>query len=262
MLCSKYKDMEMSVIKILATVPVYDAVTPAPYISHLILSQESGKAEAAGKYSLRWCVPGPKAKVVIARNHASQLALSGGADYLLLIDDDMVLPHTMVEKLLAHDVDIVSPLFFRSMPPIEPLCFDVDELGNTMPIMHYPKNALFETPGGSGTGVMLIKRRVLEAMDVPIWKGTIDPTVGEDVFFCRRARALGFKSWCDSSIKVSQMSVPVPVGEKEFLRSYKVPESKSPFEFLSGLTDPSRMPPGGNHEQTTRNSGCAGEKSA
>lgn len=208
----------VSIPKILATVPCYNAVQPVPYITHLILSQEAGKAQLQGRYDLRWCVPGPKVKVVIARNTASQICLTCGGDYLLLIDDDMVVPHDMVERLLDHDVDIISPIFFRSNPPIEPLVFDIDEHGNTMPIMDYPKNALFETPGGSGTGVMLIKRKVLEAMDVPIWKGSIDPTIGEDVLFCRRARVLGFRSWCDSSVKVAQMSVPIPVGEEYYLR--------------------------------------------
>lgn len=211
----------MSIPRILATVPVYHAVEPIPYMTHLILSQESGRARERGQYDLRWCVPGPKAKVVVARNMASQICLNSGGDYLLLVDDDMVVPYDMVASLLRHDVDIISPIFFRSMPPIEPLVFDVDELSNTMPIMNYPKNALFETPGGSGTGVMLIKRQVLEVMEVPIWKGSIDPTIGEDVVFCRRARALGFKSWCDSSVKVSQMSVSVPVGEEQYLREYE-----------------------------------------
>ena len=210
----------MSIPRILATVPVYHAVEPSPYITHLIMSWEAGKAEARGKYALRWCVPGPKIKTVIARNHVSQLAMTGGADFLLLIDDDMVVPFDMVEKLMAHDVDIISPIFFRSNAPIEPLVFDIDKNGNTMPIMDYPKNSLFETPGGSGTGVMLIKRKVLVALEVPIWKGSIDPTVGEDVLFCRRARALGFRSWCDSAVKVSQMSVGFPVGESQYLESH------------------------------------------
>jgi hypothetical protein len=254
--------------RILATVPVYNAVAPAPYITHLILSQESGKAEAAGRYSLRWCVPGPKAKVVVARNHSSQICLSGGGDYLLLIDDDMVVPHDMVDQLLRHDVDIISPIFFRSMPPIEPLIFDLDELGNPMPIMDYPADQLFETPGGSGTGVMLIKRKVLEAMEVPIWIGTIDPTVGEDVLFCRRARDLGFRSWCDSSVKVSQMSVAVPVGEKQYMEIYPGKRNLQVFDrgFMGAaqgrLTGPRTMKSGGKYGNEKRNTESTGEDPA
>ncbi len=205
--------------RILATVPVYNAVQPQPFISFLIMSQKSGIAEAEGRYAIRWMVPGPKIKTVKGRNMASQTALAGNADMLLLIDDDMVCPADMIERLLVHDVDIVSPLFFKTNEVIEPLVFDHDELGNYVPIYEYPQNALFEAPGGTGTGVMLIKIEVLKAMDIPIWRGSIDPSYGEDVDFCKRARALGFRTWCDSSIKVGQMSVPVAIGENAYRAS-------------------------------------------
>jgi hypothetical protein len=203
--------------KILIAVPVYHSVQPEPFIRFLIFSQYTGYAETIRKYEVRWCVPGPKMKTIIARNTASHTAIEGGADFLLLIDDDMVVVPGLIDKLLVHDVDIVSPLFFRSTPPIEPLIFDIDELGNYVPIYDYPENALFETPGGSGTGVMLIKTEVLKAMDIPIWGGSAGLPYGEDVEFCKRARELGFRSWCDSSIKIGQMSLPVSVGEQQYL---------------------------------------------
>lgn len=208
----------MSIPTVLISVPTYQAVQPDPFIHFLTFSQETGKAESAGRYSARWFVPGPKIKTVVARNAASQIAISGGADYLLLIDDDMVVPCNLLDLLLRHDVDIVVPLFFRATPPIEPLIFDIDELGDRIPIYEYPKDALFEVPGGAGTGVMLIKIDVLKAMDVPIWRGSIDPTYAEDIEFCRRAKELGFRVWCDSSTKIGQMSLPVAIGEKHYKR--------------------------------------------
>jgi hypothetical protein len=209
---------------ILACIPCYNSVQPHPFINYLILSQQAGKAEILGHYSLRWMVAGPKTKTVVARNHASLTAMGGGATHLLLMDDDMVVPYNMVECLLAHDVPIAAPLFFKT-EPVDPLCFDVDELGAPVPIVDYPKNQLFKCPGGVGTGVMLIKVDVLKAIEMPIWHGSMDVTVAEDIEFCKKAKSLGFDAYCDSSIKCGQMSTPYEVGEQQFnfMRSQRKP---------------------------------------
>jgi hypothetical protein len=199
-------------LRILVAVPVYHAVEPEPFLNFLILSQASGQAEREGRYAIRWCVPGPKCKTVTARNTVSQLAIVGEADYLLLIDDDMVVPRDLLDHLLRRDVDIISPIFFRSNPPIDPLVYTLGEFGDRIPYYDYPKSTIFETTGGNGTGVMLIKTQVLKAMDVPIWRGMIDPEIAEDIEFCDRARKLGFRTWCDSSVEARQMSLPIAVG--------------------------------------------------
>ena len=202
--------------RILAAVPVYHGVEPEPFLHFLIFSQATGRAESDGRYGVRWCIPGPKIKTVVARNTVSQICLSNELDYLLLIDDDMVVPKNLLDQLLKWDVDIISPIFFRSNPPIDPLVYTFDEFGDRVPMYNYPKNSLFETPGGNGTGVMLIKSSVLIGMDEPIWRGLIDPTVAEDIEFCDRAREKGFKTWCDSTVEAKQMSLPVSVGSQHY----------------------------------------------
>jgi hypothetical protein len=122
----------------------------------------------------------------------------------------------MLDHLLFNDVDIVVPLFFKANKVIEPLIFDIDGLGNIVPIYDYPKDSLFEVPGGAGTGVMLIKTDVLRAMDEPVWRGSVDPTYSEDIEFCKRARSLGFRVWCNSSVKVGQMNLPIEIGEEHY----------------------------------------------
>lgn len=200
-------------IKILSGVPVYNGVQPEPFLSFLILSQASGKAEQRGTYELRWCTPGPRGNIVTKRNVLSQLAIHHNADYLLMMDDDMVVPSNLLDNLLRRNVDIVSPLFFRSTPPVDPLIYTLNEFKEITTYYDYPKNAIFET-SANGTGVMLIKTEVLMAMGDPIWRGLADPEIAEDVEFCLRARGLGFKTWCDSTVEVRQMSLPVGVGSE------------------------------------------------
>jgi hypothetical protein len=159
-------------------------------------------------------VAGPKIKTAVARNQAAYAAIDYKADYLLMIDDDMISQPTVIEALLRHDVDIAVPLFFRATPPIEPLVYDLDELGSPVPILKYPKNALFECPGGAGTGMMLIKTDVLKALQE---NGPVFNDGGnEDIEFCAAARKLGYRTWCDSSQAVSQMGLPRAVGISDY----------------------------------------------
>ena len=203
-------------IKIFCGIPIYHAVEPEPFLNFLMFAQYCGIAEKEGKYSVRFCTPGPKCKTVSARNIISKLALAAGADYVLMMDDDIVVPRTILDHLLRRDVDIVSPLFFRSNPPIDPLVYVLDDLKGRVPYYDYPKNAIFEAPGGTGTGVMLIKTKVLKNMEAPIWVGAKDPEIAEDINFCDRALKLGYKTYCDSTIECRQMSLPVAVGSQHY----------------------------------------------
>ncbi|MBF0562597.1 MAG: hypothetical protein HQL37_11370 [Alphaproteobacteria bacterium] len=209
--------------RILCSVPVYHAVEPLPFAHFLSLSQESGRAEAAGKYEVRWLVGGPKVKTQNVRNTSCRVALDGNATHLAFIDDDMLPePKDILERLLAHDKDIVAPLFFRSSGNFDPLVFDLDGSGEPVPMLNYPRNALFQVNGGVGTGVMLIKSRVLKAMHDPWFYYLTNSARSMDVHFCIRAISMDFEVWCDSSIIVRQMGLPNPVGEADFLTNGKV----------------------------------------
>jgi hypothetical protein len=205
--------------RILAAIPVYHAVDPLPFMHFLNVCQETGRARTAGKYSVKWLVGGPKVKIQKVRNISCKAALDGGASHLAFIDDDMILePEDIFERLLAHDKDIVSPLFFRSDDNFDPLVFHLNGDGEPHPILDYPKNTLFEVTGGVGTGMMLIKREVLEALGDPWFYFPERSSITMDLDFCLRAIRKGFKVWCDTSLIIKQMGNARPVGEEDFLR--------------------------------------------
>jgi hypothetical protein len=205
--------------RILCSIPVYHAVDPLPFLQFLDVAQATGLAEAAGKYSVRWLVGGPKVKTQNVRNISCAAAVKGKATHLAFVDDDMILqPSNIFEILLGHDKDIVSPLFFRSSGNFDPLVFHLNGNGEPQPMRDYPKNALFEATGGVGTGVMLIKREVLEALPEPWFFYPQNSNRSMDLDFCLRAIAKGFSVWCDTSIIVKQMGMPKTVGEEDYLR--------------------------------------------
>lgn len=134
------------------------------------------------------------------------------AAWLLMIDSDEQLPVEAFDKLTqAADVDerpVVGGLYFGTWPgglipqPVPHLYRQGDGVA-MVPVIDYPPDQLIDVDA-VGTGAILIHRRVLEAIrekaddhegrdwcwfrDLPVggrW-------LGEDLYFCRRIRALGF----------------------------------------------------------------------
>lgn len=166
----------------------------------------------------------------IAREVLADEALKLGADYLYMIDDDMLCPVDMFERLLAHDVDIVAPLAFMRKPPHHPVIYTVREgwdaaarmaYFQNFSVMTYPKDRLVECDA-VGFGAALIKTDVLRALEKP-WFATWS-RVGEDIGFCHKAKKSGFRVFCDTSIKLGHLGDPIVVDEDCFERSNKVEE--------------------------------------
>ena len=129
------------------------------------------------------------------------------ADYVLWLDSDMVFEPDLLKRMFAvmeeHDLDILTGLYFRRVPPYTPVLFDrlnmrkgVCEWSNFKSL----PNELFEV-GGCGFGCVLMKTDVF--IDVQArHRAMFDPILktGEDLAFCWRARDVGYKIMCDPSI--------------------------------------------------------------
>jgi hypothetical protein len=203
--------------KILALVPSYWGVQPTPFSHFLVLAGACGRAEAEGRFLVRWMVAGPKMKITKARNIACSIAKNNGLSHVAMIDDDMLPTADVFDRLLERNVDIVAPLFFRSGGDHAPLLFKRAPDGSMNPILDYPKNALVECDG-VGTGVIMIRTEILWQMREPWFWYDKEEKFTADLNFCQSATAAGIKIHCDTSFEVNQMGVPKPVGSKDFNR--------------------------------------------
>ncbi len=135
--------------------------------------------------------------VAIARNNGVELAQRFGADFLLFLDSDMVFPPTALLRLLIHQKDIVGATYVKRVPPFDLLGTRLveqpeDRPGNLVEMQRIP------------TGCLLIRMKVFEALVRPYFRFLSDDisgvVIGEDYVFCDRARAAGFRIWCDSAL--------------------------------------------------------------
>lgn len=124
--------------------------------------------------------------------------LSSGCSHLLFLDDDMAFPMTTLYDLLAADKDIVAAnCVTKSIPPL-PTARDIH---NNRVNIADELTGLQEV-ASVGAAVMLIKADVFKKLPAPWFEFVYQPTgyIGEDVFFCRKAREHGFKVYIDHDL--------------------------------------------------------------
>ncbi len=135
-------------------------------------------------------------------------AIRNKSDFLLFIDDDMIFPANTCERLVSLDKDIVGPPYRGRTINSKRI---VTLLNGNKVNLDEPHGKEFDEPfevQAKGTGVMLVKTEVFK-MDRPWFDFEFSDlgacTMGEDYFFCRKAREKGFKIWCDPTLSIKHI---------------------------------------------------------
>lgn len=190
-------------MKILIAVPCMDQV-PAPFCNSLALLQKAGDCTLMMKSG---------SLIYTSRNALATAAIQSEADYVFWLDSDMVFqPDTlkrMLKTLQERDLDMLTGLYFRRVPPYSPVLFDkleingeghLGEIACDFSEFKSIPDDLFEV-GACGFGCVLMKTDVF--FDVQSKFGNMFAPIGnngEDVAFCWRARQCGYKIFCDPSV--------------------------------------------------------------
>ena len=125
---------------------------------------------------------------------------------LFFINNDTWLPPNTINKLLAHDKDIVgvlTPMYHGSRG-----WMGQKEKDKYLTVLDCPKK-LFQAARAGGPG-MLIKRKVIEAMKWPYWESKVledGKQQSEDYLFCDLAIKLGFEVWIDPAFQCMHMHI-------------------------------------------------------
>ena len=165
------------------------------------------------------------------RNYFVQQAIDNDFDYLFMVDDDNPIPPETLELMIEDDKDIViAPIATRNPNPQSgkhDLCAyykETKDVGDGKTLDYYNFIEKFIDTGhlhkidAGGTGAILIKRKVLEAIvkeyTYPFEFGDVTVngqrrTMSEDAEFCERATKLGFEIYLDERI------TPIHLGQQQ-----------------------------------------------
>jgi GT2 family glycosyltransferase len=153
----------------------------------------------------------------IARETLIETALASKADYLLFLDDDMVFPNDTIDRLVKHDVGVVSALAFGRKEPYSPcalnMCYRADDdiiAEEYLHINNWPKDALLRVDA-TGLACTLIKKEVLEAIGK--YSCTSKEGAGEDVEFMRQCRFKGYSPYVDTGLSIGHLGDRIVITE-------------------------------------------------
>jgi len=177
--------------KVLIAVPVYQNCEPDTFKSIYDLIIPQG-VETAVQFFTGYTV-------TQARNKAAQFSLDKGFDYTLFVDGDIVLPNSLLERLISLDVEIATGWYVKKIPGLQDniteiyvMAFDGKNMKN-VPESEVPQNAVLPL-GACGFGCALVKNSIFPLVNDGLYFEYIerkDKTImSEDIYFCNKVRAI------------------------------------------------------------------------
>ncbi len=133
------------------------------------------------------------------RMEIAEEAVRSGFSHLIFIDADMVFPVDSINILASRDKDIIG-VDYNKRGAI-PLASTV------VPLTERKKYAPFKCKS-LGTGLLLIKISVFNKIPQPwFFYEHVEGSkfVGEDIWFCNKAREVGIEVWCDPTFTVKHI---------------------------------------------------------
>jgi hypothetical protein len=146
------------------------------------------------------------------RNLIIQTALEHNCTHVLFIDDDMTYDADSLDKLLSHNLDIVTGLYLRRDYPHQPLIFDYsDPEGSALYSYLEGDEPRLKPIQNAGLGFCLIKTDVFRKMEKPwVRLGELNSEQWcDDIGFFNRARAAGFEMFCDTECCLGHMGTMI-----------------------------------------------------
>lgn len=153
-----------------------------------------------------------------ARDKIAMDALAAKVDYVMWLDSDIIYPADIVTKLMSHNKDMVTGLYYKRTPPYTPCIYKLEE-DKLQPYMDYEEDKFFKVEA-AGFGCMLMKANVIKAVHDK-FGGCFFPVNGvggEDLSFIRRAKECGIEVWCDSSIKCGHVGRQIVMPDKTIIQ--------------------------------------------
>lgn len=149
-------------------------------------------------------------RIIDSRNILRQRVLDEGYDYFFSLEQDVVPPPDVIQRLLRHDKKIITGIYFRyeiddgvkSLVPVLWKKFGKEKLKSIFE-KEVLEPKLMEV-GACGLGCILIHKDVLEKVRFKFDKNYES---FDDMWFCRESLEKGFKIFADTSVKCKHLVI-------------------------------------------------------
>lgn len=142
--------------------------------------------------------------ITIARRNLVDIFLKSEFDYIWWVDSDMKFPIDAPLKLLARNKDIVGCNYRRRRFPNPNFTAMMGATGKFTEFQTTDNSPAMEMCDVLPHGMVLVKREVYEKIPQPHYIQDYVPSlnleIGEDIYFCQKAREHGYEVWCDQEL--------------------------------------------------------------
>lgn len=145
-----------------------------------------------------------------SRNRLAEYAIKIGAEYLLFIDDDVIIPPNCYNKLIYwanEGYDVVSGVYYSKQIPPQPLIYR--GRGNGY-LSKWKVGDIIKDADGVGMGLILIKTDVFKKISKPWFFSVVGEkdkkantwvSMDESLYFCDKLKEANIKILVDTSIQ-------------------------------------------------------------
>ena len=205
--------------KIMIGIPGFAGVVPEAQESLARLIFRCGRDLPQYDFALEMVV---KREQFRARNQLVDAAIASDCEYLLMLDDDMIVPPDLIERLLAHDKDVTGALYYQRGGAFHPVIMQTlkHDTGEMTARFLEPFDPVITNPGLHevdviGGGCMLFRVDIFRKLTPPYfwWEDTL----GTDIAICTRLKDAGVQIWVDTSLELGHM------GERQVVTRHSIP---------------------------------------
>lgn len=159
-------------------------------------------------YDFHLIVPEEGYTIAENRNYAAVQALNNKSEYLLMIDDDMTFGPCLLDTLISNKKDICGVAYHPRCGLDRMKAIDETHWVNLEKNKDPKYKKVFECHA-TGTGIILIKCEVFLKIPRPWFMFEYHDTgqckLGEDWYFCEKAKKFGIKTHADPTVKVGHL---------------------------------------------------------
>lgn len=159
-------------------------------------------------------LPSARERIVLSRNLLRKKMIEEGYDYFLSLEQDVLPPKDIIERLLQHKKPVVTGVYYmeydlkkdgqvvgkKILPLLYKVAHDHDLLTQLTP-EDVEQPCLLQI-AASGLGCMLIHRSVLEKIS---FRFVADKLVFDDIWFCQDLEREHIPLYTDTSVKCKHL---------------------------------------------------------
>lgn len=174
----------------------------------------------------------------LSRNQIVENAKKEHCDYLFFVDSDIIIKEGQLDRLLSHNKDVTTGVYYKRIFPYEPLPRKKvtenlyiyiepedkeDNIENRTTTKTTESNEIIEIDG-TGMGCFLVKMDIFDKISYPWFEFKYFNKNGkwgqnsEDLVFCQKLQDIGIKIYCDPFVKCPHIGATI---DQSISRLYK-----------------------------------------